>query len=66
MSGVFICSSRPLERSASQQTRGCTETRRGSPVLERLIRSDGLVVIDAEYALETGEVDFFDGVDELE
>ena len=35
-------------------------------VLEGLIRSDGLVVIGAEYALETGEVDFFDGVDELE
>ena len=27
---------------------------------------DGLVVIGAEYALETGEVDFFDGVDKVE
>ena len=35
-------------------------------MLKGLIRSDGLVVIGAEYALETGEVDFFDGVDELE
>ena len=35
-------------------------------MLEGLIRSDGLVVIGAEHALKTGEVDFFDGVDELE
>ena len=36
--------------------------RHGSPVLERLIRNDGLLVVGAEYALETGVVDFFDGV----
>jgi len=36
--------------------------RRGSPVLERLIRDDGLLVVGAEYALETGVVEFFDGV----
>jgi carbonic anhydrase len=29
-------------------------------VLEQLIRRDGLRVIGAEYALETGVVDFFD------
>lgn len=34
--------------------------RHGSPVLEQLIRDDGLVVIGAEYSLETGIVDFFD------
>jgi len=36
--------------------------RHGSEVLERLIRDDGLLVVGAEYSLETGVVDFFDGV----
>jgi carbonic anhydrase len=36
--------------------------RHGSDVLERLIRDDGLLVVGAEYSLETGAVDFFDGV----
>jgi carbonic anhydrase len=35
--------------------------RHGSQVIERLIATDGLVVIGAEYSLETGIVDFFDG-----
>ena len=35
--------------------------RHASPILERLIQSDGLRVVGAEYSLETGEVDFFDG-----
>jgi carbonic anhydrase len=36
--------------------------RHGSEVLERLIRNEGLHVVGAEYSLETGVVDFFDGV----
>lgn len=36
--------------------------RHGSEVLEQLIKEDGLLVVGAEYSLETGEVDFFDGV----
>lgn len=36
--------------------------RHGSRVLEQLIRDEGLVVVGAEYSLETGIVDFFDGV----
>jgi carbonic anhydrase len=40
------------------------QLRHGSDVLERLIREDGLVVVGAEYSLETGSVDFFDGVPE--
>ncbi len=36
--------------------------RHSSEVLEHLIVSDGLVVVGAEYSLETGEVEFFDGV----
>ena len=35
--------------------------RYGSDVLERLIQSDGLTVVGAEYSIETGEVEFFDG-----
>src|SRR5213594_2554827 len=38
--------------------------RHGSEVLERLIPKDGLLVVGAEYSLETGVVDFFDGVPE--
>ena len=34
--------------------------RHGSRVLEELIQSEGLLVVGAEYALETGVVDFFD------
>jgi carbonic anhydrase len=39
--------------------------RYGSPVLERLIQRDGLRVVGAEYSLETGLVEFFDGVAEV-
>jgi len=38
--------------------------RHGSEVLERLIQRDGLLVVGAEYSLETGIVDFFAGVPE--
>ena len=33
----------------------------GSEVLEQLIAKDGLLVVGAEYSLETGNVDFLDG-----
>src|SRR5438105_7974934 len=36
--------------------------RHGSEILERLIRDGRFLVIGAEYSLETGTVDFFDGV----
>jgi carbonic anhydrase len=36
--------------------------RHGSEVLEQLIQHDGLLVVGAEYSLETGLVDFFDGL----
>ena len=36
--------------------------RHGSEVLEELIQRDQLLVVGAEYSLETGMVDFFDGV----
>jgi carbonic anhydrase len=36
--------------------------RHGSALLEQLIENKGLLVVGAEYSLETGEVDFFDGI----
>jgi carbonic anhydrase len=36
--------------------------RHGSEVLEQLIRDDGLLIVGAEYSLETGVVEFFDGL----
>ena len=37
--------------------------RHGSQILEQLAEQDGLVVVGAEYSLETGVVEFFDGVE---
>jgi carbonic anhydrase len=36
--------------------------RHGSEVLEQLIRKDGLLVVGAEYSVDSGVVEFFDGV----
>jgi carbonic anhydrase len=36
--------------------------RHGSELLERLIQNEGLLVVGAEYSLDTGVVEFFDGV----
>jgi carbonic anhydrase len=36
------------------------QLRHGSTILEHLIEAEGLLVVGAEYALETGAVDFFD------
>ena len=36
--------------------------RHGSELLEQLIQDDGLLVVGAEYSLDTGVVDFFDGL----
>ena len=38
------------------------QLRHGSQILERLIDQAGLRVVGAEYSLETGEVDFFEGL----
>src|SRR5688500_10021084 len=38
--------------------------RHGSDVLERLVQGDELLVVGAEYSLETGIVEFFDGIKE--
>ena len=36
--------------------------RHGSEILEQLIQGSGLLVVGAEYSIETGVVDFFDGM----
>ena len=41
------------------------QLRNGSDILEGLIQRNGLMVVGAEYSLETGIVDFFDGVPAL-
>ena len=38
------------------------QLRHGSEILESLIQTRGLMVVGAEYSLETGLVDFFDGI----
>lgn len=39
----------------------CSHLRHGSRVLERMRQEEGLRVVGAEYLLETGRVEFFDG-----
>lgn len=39
--------------------------RYGSEILEALIHNEGLRIVGAEYSLETGEVEFFDGLDSI-
>jgi carbonic anhydrase len=36
--------------------------RKGSEILEQLVQDGQLVIVGAEYSLETGIVEFFDGV----
>jgi carbonic anhydrase len=38
------------------------QLRRGSAIIEQMIERCGLMIVGAEYSLETGLVDFFDGV----
>jgi carbonic anhydrase len=42
------------------------QLRHGSDIIEQLIQKDGLMVVGAEYSLETGVVDFFDGLPETQ
>jgi carbonic anhydrase len=57
---------RDFEALARQAVRANVRTsvnhlRHGSEVLEELVAKDGLMIVGAEYALESGAVDFFDG-----
>jgi carbonic anhydrase len=50
-----------VERAVRANIRASADhLRHGSRLLEELIRKDGLLVVGAEYSLETGRVDFFD------
>ena len=40
------------------------QLRHGSDIIEHLIQNAGLMVVGAEYSLQTGVVDFFDGLTE--
>lgn len=52
-----------LERAVRDNVRVTADhLRHGSDVLESLIKNDGLLVVGAEYSLDTGIVDFFDGM----
>ena len=54
-----------IEQAVRANVRASAEhLRHGSEILEDLERNDGLVIVGAEYSLETGLVDFFDGVPE--
>ncbi|HEX8820121.1 MAG TPA: carbonic anhydrase [Archangium sp.] len=40
----------------------CAHLRHGSRLLERLILEGGMMIVGADYSLDTGEVDFFEGL----
>lgn len=51
-----------VERAVRANVRvSANHLRHGSEVLERLIETEGLLVVGAEYSLESGLVDVFDG-----
>jgi len=52
-----------IEQAVRANVRASVEhMRHGSEILEELERDEGLVIVGAEYSLDTGLVDFFDGV----
>ena len=54
---------RLINRAVRENVRSMADSlRHGSRKLERLIAMDGLKVVGADYSLETGVVEFFDGV----
>ena len=62
-SGANLDRERLVEASVRANVRASARhLREDSDVLARLIARDGLLVVGAEYALETGRVDFFDGL----
>ena len=51
-----------MERAVRANVRASAEQlRHGSAIIEELERNDGLTIVGAEYSLQTGLVDFFDG-----
>src|SRR4051812_1934397 len=50
------------EASRANVRASVDQLRHGSEILEQLGRTEGLLILGAEYSLETGVVDFFEGV----
>jgi len=56
-----------LQRAVRANIRASvSQLQHGSPILEELIEGEGLLVVGAEYSLETGVVEFFDGIPEAD
>lgn len=54
-----------IEQSVRANVRASVnQLRHGSSILENLISNEGLLIVGAEYSLQTGEVVFFDGLPE--
>ena len=52
-----------VERAVRANIRAsAAKLRHASDIIESLERDDGLLIVGAEYSLETGRVDFFDGM----
>ena len=52
-----------VERAVRANIRASAkQLRYGSQILEELVAKDGLLIVGAEYSLETGAVDFFEGL----
>ena len=62
--GRFASGVRSCDIITTRTRASANHLRHGSEVLEQLIQRDGLLIVSAEYCLETGVVDFFDGVPE--
>lgn len=52
-----------IQASRANVMASANQLRRGSQILEQLIQAEGLLVVGAEYDIDTGIVDFFDGVE---
>lgn len=52
-----------VQRAVRENVRASVRLlRSGSEILEQLVQTDGLLIVGAEYSLETGFVEFFEGV----
>ena len=52
-----------IHEAVRANVRACaSHLRQGSPIIENLVLNEGLWIVGAEYDLDTGLVDFFDGV----
>ena len=51
----------PVDEAVRANTRwSVNQLRHGSPILEQLIQEKGLMIVGAQYSLESGRVEFFD------